>query len=285
MTGKKFMTKQGEALLRPVEAGDIDALIELNNQCFPAMVEQNIIWNRAQLKNHLRLFPDGQLLVEIRGRPVAAVASLIVHMGTDPYRAHTYAGITDGGYFHNHDPQGDTLYGADVYVHPDFRRLGLGHELYQARRELCVRLHLRRILAGGRLDGYAEHAAELSPEQYVDAVETGRLKDAVLTFQLGEAFVVRGVLRNYIRDPKSKNAATLIEWINPGYQPNREDQRKVRVAAVQYQVRRIRDFSEFAEQIEYFVETAFDQSSNALQRLLGIIATGSNFQPGTACAL
>ncbi len=258
MTLKKFMTKKGEATLRLVEEADIPALIALNKKCFPTMAEHNVVWNAAQLQNHLRLFPEGQMLIEIERQPVAAVATLIVHLGTDPYRPHTYAGITDGGYFHNHDPQGDTLYGADVYVHPDFRGMGLGHELYQARRDLCVRLKLRRILAGGRVQGYADHASTLTPEQYVEAVESGKLTDSVLNFQLREGFVVRGVLRNYIRDPRSRNVATLIEWNNPEYEPTRDLQRKVRVAAVQYQVRRIRDFQEFAEQIEYFVGTAVE---------------------------
>src|SRR6187399_1893272 len=258
MSRRQFETSKGTATLRLIESSDLGALIQLNKQCFPEQAEQNVVWNRAQLENHLRLFPEGQLLIEIDGRPVAAIASLIVHMGADPYRLHTYAGITDGGYFHNHDPQGDTLYGADVYAHPDYRGLRLGHELYQARRELCERLNLRRILAGGRMHGYAKHANSLTPEQYVDAVERGTLKDSVLGFQLHEGFVVRGVLRNYIRDPQSKNAATLIEWSNPNYKPTHDRNQKVRVAAVQYQVRRIRDFQEFAEQIEYFVETAFE---------------------------
>jgi len=255
---RQFETAKGLATLRLVESSDLGALIQLNKQCFPELAEQNVIWNRAQLQNHLRLFPEGQILIEIDGRLVGAIASLIVHMGTDPYRAHTYAGITDGGYFHNHDPQGDTLYGADVYVHPDYRGLRFGHELYQARRELCIRLNLRRILAGGRMHGYARYASSLTPEEYVDAVEAGRLQDSVLGFQLREGFVVRSVLRNYIRDPQSRNAATLIEWSNPEYQPVQDRQRKVRVASVQYQVRRIREFGEFAEQVEYFVETAFN---------------------------
>ena len=76
-------------------------------------------------------------------------------------------GITDGGYFHNHDPGGDTLYGADVYVDPDCQGKGVGGALYEARRRLCKQLNLRRILAGGRLSGYAEHEATLTPEEYV----------------------------------------------------------------------------------------------------------------------
>lgn len=259
MLPKPLQTQRGEMLLRLIEGDDVDALIELNSRCFPTMTEENVVWNRAQLHNHLRLFPEGQILIEYEGRPVAAVSSLIVRLGLDPYRPHTYAGITDGGFFHNHDPQGDTLYGADVYVDPDLQGLGLGHYLYEARRELCRRLNLRRIVAGGRIQGYAEVAHELTPEEYVEEVQKDKRRDPVLSFQLREGFVVRGLLRNYIRDPLSRNCATLIEWLNPDYEPKAEDRgMKVRVAAVQYKVRRIRDFDDFAEQIAYFVETAAD---------------------------
>ncbi len=259
MLPQTFQTVHGEATLRLATRQDIETLIELNRTCFPLMNEENVVWNRGQLLNHQRLFPEGQIVVEIAGKLVGAVASLIVDLGVDHYRVHTYAGITDGGFFHNHDPQGDTLYGADVYVHPELRRAGIAHQLYEARRSLCRRLNLRRILAGGRIDGYSDHAAQLTPEEYVEKVETGELRDSVLGFQLHEGFVVRGVLRNYIRDPRSRNCATLIEWLNPDFRPHADTSTsKVRVAAVQYRVRGISSFEEFAEQIEYFVQTACD---------------------------
>lgn len=261
---RQFCTSKGEAVLRLAEKSDVDELVRLNKLCFPDPAEQNVVWTRPQLENHLRLFPAGQHVVEVAGSIVGASACLIVDMGTDPYRTHTYAGITDGGYFHNHDAQGDTLYAADIYVHPEYRRLGIARELYRARRDLCTRLNLRRILAGARLDGYAAHCGgagnerKLTPEEYVEAVENGTITDAVFGLHLREDMVARSVLRNYVRDPKSKNTATLVEWLNAAYRPMSEDDQKVRVAAVQYQVRRIRDFDDFAEQVEYFVKTAVE---------------------------
>jgi predicted amidohydrolase/ribosomal protein S18 acetylase RimI-like enzyme len=256
MHPRKFATRQGEATLRQAELSDLDGLIELNKRCFPTPLEESVIWNRAQLRNHLRVFPDGQFVVERGGRLIGAAHSLIISLGSDPYRPHTYSGVTDGGYFHNHDPEGDTLYGVDVYVEPAARRQGIGHELYAARRAACKHMNLRRILAGGRIHGFVDHP-DLSPEQYVRKVETGELNDLVLSFQLREGFVVRGVLRNYVRDPRSRNNAILIEWLNPEHvaQPS-VGARKVRVAAVQHQVRRTPNFQAFAEQLEYFVEAA-----------------------------
>jgi predicted amidohydrolase/GNAT superfamily N-acetyltransferase len=252
-----FDTPGGPATLRLARVEDVPTLIALNKRCFPSMAEHNVVWNKGQLTNHIRLFPEGQIVVERDGVLLGACASLIVRMGTDDYRPHTYSGITDGGYFHSHDPEGDTLYGADVYVDPDARGTGAGHQLYEARRRLCRQRNLRRIVAGGRLHGYLHHAAEMTPAQYIRAVETGEIRDLVLSFQLREGFIVRGLLRNYIIDPNSKNHATFIEWTNPDYEPQDESAlRKVRVAAVQYQVRKVASFEEFAEQITYFVTTA-----------------------------
>ncbi|WP_269524126.1 bifunctional GNAT family N-acetyltransferase/carbon-nitrogen hydrolase family protein [Coraliomargarita parva] len=243
--------------LRQVEVDDLPTLIALNKKAFPLMAEENVVWSERQLRNHLKVFPEGQIVAEIDGRIVGAVSSLVIASGRDPYRAHTYAGITDGGYFHNHDPQGDTLYGADVYVDPDFQGRGIGAALYEARRRLCRQLNLRRILAGGRLAGYHPHADTLSPEAYANKVKDGELKDGVLGFQLRHGFVLRGVLHNYITDPMSHNNASLIEWLNPDYKEH-EASSKVRIACVQYQVRKIDSFADFANQVEYFVETAAD---------------------------
>lgn len=250
--------KKSVVRYREATPADIPELIALNKACFRTMAEHDAEWSPEQLLNHLRVFPQGQIVAETDGRIVGAIASLIVDLGSDPYRPHTYYGITDGGFFHNHDPMGDTLYGADVYVHPDAQGLGVGSDLYAQRRRICQTLNLRRIIAGGRIPGYGEVSEQLSPEEYVKEVEEEKREDPVLSFQLSQGFVVRSVLRDYINDPRSKDLATLIEWLNPEYRPAPSQDGKVRVACVQYQVRTIDTFSAFAEQVEYFVETASD---------------------------
>jgi predicted amidohydrolase/ribosomal protein S18 acetylase RimI-like enzyme len=252
-----YQSKAGPVMIRQVEREDIQNLIALNKKAFPLMAEENVVWSERQLQNHLKVFPTGQLVAIVDEQIVGAVASLIIQSSRDPYRAHTYAGITDGGYFHNHDPQGDTLYGADVYVDPACQGRGIGSALYEARRRLCKQLNLRRILAGGRISGYAQHEQELRPEAYIQKVKDGEIHDNVLSFQIKQGFAVRGILRNYIVDPMSHNLASLIEWLNPDYTPQ-EVSTKVRIACVQYKVRKINTFQDFANQVEYFVETAAD---------------------------
>jgi predicted amidohydrolase/GNAT superfamily N-acetyltransferase len=259
-----FKTSKGDTfLLRSATTADLQPLVTLNKLCYPVLAEENVVWKESHLRNHLAVFPEGQIVAESGGQLIGAVASLIVNVGRDPLRPHTYTGMTDGGYFHNHDRQGDTLYGADVYVHPDYRGRGVGAALYEARRHLCRELNLRRILAGGRLWNYSEHASKMSPEEYVAKVEAGELRDLVLSFQLREGFAVRGVLKNYLNDPKSLNSASLVEWLNPDYKPpEAATEPKVRVSCVQYQMRRVASFDEFAAQVKYFTEIAADYRSD-----------------------
>ncbi|MCW5555856.1 MAG: bifunctional GNAT family N-acetyltransferase/carbon-nitrogen hydrolase family protein [Verrucomicrobiae bacterium] len=248
--------------VREASRQDIPALVELNRASYPTMAEENVVWGESHLLSHLRIFPQGQLVAEANGKVLGAAASLIVNLGPDPLRLHTWSGITDSGYFTNHDPRGDTLYGADVYVHPEARSQGVGAALYEARRQLCRRLNLRRILAGGRLWNYHEHASQYSPEEYAQRVVAGEIRDLVLSFQLREGFVLRGVVPNYLRDKRSHNHASLIEWLNPEYKPPTEEARKVRVACVQYQMRRVASFAEFARQVTYFIDIASDYDSD-----------------------
>ncbi|MFP4352458.1 MAG: GNAT family N-acetyltransferase [Puniceicoccaceae bacterium] len=259
---QRHETADGLLVVRNSEPSDIPGWIAVCRKVYPGFAAAGFMWTAEQLANHQAVFPDGQILAELDGRIVGAVASLMVDMGTDPYRQHTYAGITDGGYFHNHDPRGDTLYGAEVFVDPDVQGRGIGAMLYQARRDLCQKLNLRRILGGGRISGYAKVAGELTFEEYVREVENGVRQDPVLSFQMREGFVVRGILRNYMDDPGSGNAATLIEWLNPDFKPVSGEGGKMRVSCVQYQVRSVENFDDFAGQVEYFVETAADYRSD-----------------------
>lgn len=250
--------KQVRVNVREATEADVPRLVELNEAAYPVLANENIVWGESHLRSHLRTFPQGQLVAERQGRILGAASSLIVDMGRDPLRPHTWAGITDSGYFTNHDPEADTLYGADVYVHPDSRGLGVGAALYEARRKLCRRLNKRRILAGGRLWNYSEHAEKMSPDEYAFRVAAGEYRDLVLSFQLREGFELRGVMPNYLRDPNSANHASLIEWLNPEYQAPPEGARKVRVACVQYQMRKVKSFQEFARGVNYFIDVAAD---------------------------
>ncbi len=93
--------------------------------------------------------------------------------------------------------------------------------LYEARKELVARLNLRRMIAGGRLFNYSEYADRMSPYEYAGKVMKGELKDPVLSFELDSGFRFIKILPNYMKDSRSLNYASFIEWLNPRYQQNR----------------------------------------------------------------
>jgi predicted amidohydrolase/GNAT superfamily N-acetyltransferase len=255
---------QGRVLVRQARAEDVPGLIELNRAAYPTLAEDNVVWGRSHLLSHQRVFPQGQIVAELDGKIVGGSAALIVDLGRDPLRHHTWSGITDSGYFYNHTSQGDTLYGADVCVHPEHRCRGIGRMIYDARKELVKRLNLRRILLGGRLYNYHLYADRYTPHEYAQRVINGEISDPVLHFQVREGFVLRGILPNYLRDPLSKNNASLLEWLNPDYKARPSSARKVRVACVQYQMRKVKSFKEFAQQVKYFTGVAADYDCDFL---------------------
>lgn len=235
---------------------DVDAIVALNERCYPDPREADAVWRRRHVESHLRSFADGQFVVVQDEDVVASATSLMVSLGRDPYRDHTWVGMTDDGMLHNHDPFGDTLYGVDINVHPEHRRKGLAGLLYEARKALCTRLNIRRMVVGGRLAGYRDHADEMTAAEYAEQVAAGQLADPVLTMQLRNGFTLRKVMPHYVRDPQSLDHGTFLEWLNPRYRFRPKQNRSIRVSCVQYHMRKISDFDGFAQQVGYFVDVA-----------------------------
>ncbi|HEX9427969.1 MAG TPA: hypothetical protein VGA64_09280, partial [Candidatus Polarisedimenticolia bacterium] len=102
-----------------------------------------------------------------------------------------------------------------VMVDPDLHGHGIGSRLYEARRDLVRRKHLRRIRAGARLRGYHLHADRMSAEEYAFRVAQGVLWDPTVSFQLRHGFHILAVVPGYLRhDRESLGFAAVIEWMN-----------------------------------------------------------------------
>lgn len=217
-------------------------------------------WAQDQYNALLKKFPEGQICIEDNGEVVAAALAIIVDYSKFGDK-HTYAKITGNGKFDTHDPEGDTLYGVDVFVDPEYRSLRLGRRLYDARKELCENLNLRAMVAGGRIPGYAAYANEMTPAKYVEMVRNKELVDPILTFQLSNEFYVRKIIRGYLPyDSESKAYATLLEWINVYYDEEFDKlignpKSNVRIGIVQWQMRATKSLEDFFQQIEFFVDT------------------------------
>ena len=205
-----------EVTIRNIRLDDIDKVLRLQEVSFADMASYGMVWPASYLKKHVHIFPEGQLCAEINGEIVASASSLIVTLKPQ-YSEHTWQDITGYGLFTTHDPKGDTLYGADISTHPKFQRKGIGTMLYNVRKNLVIRMNLRRIVIGGRLFNYFKYANELSALEYSRKVIEREIEDPVLLFQLKNGFKFIKVLRNYLYDRSSMNYANFLEWLNPDY--------------------------------------------------------------------
>jgi predicted amidohydrolase/ribosomal protein S18 acetylase RimI-like enzyme len=244
-------------VLRQLRRADFKAIHGIMEKVYSNMEGA---WSQDEYNALLKKFPEGQICIEDNGQVVAAALAIIVDYSKFGDK-HTYAKITGNGKFDTHDSEGDTLYGVDVFVDPEYRSLRLGRRLYDARKELCESLNLRAMVAGGRIPGYAAYANEMTPAKYVEMVRNKELVDPILTFQLSNEFYVRKIIRGYLPyDSESKAYATLLEWINVYYDEEFDKlignpKSNVRIGIVQWQMRATKSLEDFFQQIEFFVDT------------------------------
>ncbi|TWT87684.1 (R)-stereoselective amidase [Pseudobythopirellula maris] len=249
--------------IRRWKKSDIPAIVACQRRAYPNLAAESL-QDERKFGMQLAAFPEGQYLAEWGGKVIGYCASLIVQVD-DGTPWHSYDEITGVGTFSTHDPAGDSLYGSDIAVDPSFRGQGVAKALYKRRRALMKRLNLRRMIAGGRLPGYAAVAKRMTAAEYVASVERGERKDPALSVHLKAGYQVHGVHYGYLSDAESMNYATLLEMPNAGFDPAkrmiagapiRRTVRKIRVCAGQYQLRPIETWDEFERQVEFFADTA-----------------------------
>jgi predicted amidohydrolase/GNAT superfamily N-acetyltransferase len=272
--------KNAGVSVRTMTADDIPQVMELQRCAFPRMPT----CPREKLESQVSIFPEGQhVAVDQTGRILGCSSSLIIDWD-DYSESANWSAITGQGTFQTHNPLGKTLYGADIAVDPAARRRGIGSLFYEARKALVKERGLKRLLTGGRIPGYEGVSDALSPREYVAEVVMGKRTDPTLSFQLANGFVVLDVVPGYIDDEASRGFATLLEWLNPTYVTSvsfqaREEHatvkelgeaalqeqlrpRRVRIAAMQYLLRPITCFEDFAAQVDFFVRSARGYRSN-----------------------
>ena len=109
------------------------------------------------------------------------------------------------------------MYGVETFVHPEYQSRGVGSQLMNARFEVLRALNLRGLVAGSLFIGYEKVAKRVTPEQYVADVVAGKRFDPNLSKQLRKGFAVRNLIPHYTEEPRTKDYAAAIVWLNPDY--------------------------------------------------------------------
>jgi predicted amidohydrolase/GNAT superfamily N-acetyltransferase len=226
----------------------------------------NAYWKEHQLQRLLEKFPEGQIVVKVNGKIAGCALSIIIN-STKFEEQHGYKEITGNYTFNTHTNRGDTLYGIDVFVMPDFRGLRIGRRMYDYRKELCERLNLKAIIFGGRIPNFHKYSEEMSPKEYIEKVRRKEIHDPVLNFQLSNDFHPVKVLKGYLEgDTASNEYAVLLKWNNIYYEkPNTKAgtiKKIVRIGIVQWQMRPYENIENILQQAEYFIDTLSDYKSD-----------------------
>ncbi len=251
-------------VIEKLQIKDYEEIVQTMKAAYPGW--GGGFWSLKATQTLIDIFSDGQFVIKADDKVVGCALSIIVDY--DRFEdEHTYKQITGSYQFSTHDPNGDILYGIEVFIHPDFRGFRLGRRLYDARKELCEHLNLKGIVFGGRLPGYLEYSAKFTPKEYIYKVKCKEIYDPVLSFQISNDFHVKKVLKGYMPDDvESKEFAALLQWDNIYYSPRSRKSytptNHVRLGLVQWQMRPYKNMDELFTQVEFFVDSVSGYKSD-----------------------
>ncbi len=216
-------------------------------------------WRETQIETLIDRFPEGQVVIKVNNQIAGSALSIIVDYSKID-RHHTYQEITGDFSFNTHNPNGDMLYGIDVFIKPEFRGLRLARRLYDYRKELCERLNLKGVAFGGRIPNYHKYSDKLSPKEYIDKVRKKEIHDPVFNFQISNDFHPSKILKSYLEgDDASNDYAVLLEWDNIYYEKEATSptiiKKVIRLGLIQWQMRAYKDLDELLQQVEFFVDS------------------------------
>lgn len=196
-----------EFTIRTMEEGDLAGVVALQAACFPPPFPEDHLWDAPTLAAHLSVFPEGQWVALREGKVIGSCSNARIPESRWATHMTWIAAVTDPE-MSGHDPHGEVLFGADISVHPEARRLGVGRALYRARFEYAA---ANGILygTGCRLPGL--RASGLDLEDYVARVCAGEMQDRTLTPLLRMGLQVARTCPDYMEDEESRNAAAILE--------------------------------------------------------------------------
>ena len=181
---------------RPEHAAQLG---ELQTIVFPTLAPEQRFEARHYLR-HISLFPEGQFCV-VDGDRVVGMTSTIRMDFDFAHPDHTFADVIQGGWLTSHDPNGRWLYGADIGVHPEYRRRGIARMLYKARHQTVRVLGLAGQVTVGMPSGYGAVKDQMTAQHYYDELVAGTRSDPTISAQRRLGFELKTLVADYIDDP------------------------------------------------------------------------------------
>ena len=194
-------------VIRLAKEEDAIQMEYVQSKCFPTLHESELL-GRNHFANHVKVFTEGQIVVEKDGLIVASASSFRCNF---PEHDSTFLDETDNLWITNVQiPNGEWMYGIDMGVLPEYRGLGLSKEMYNARNEVCAALGLTGQIIAGMTIGYSNVKDQMTIEDYCKSVMNDALIDPTITPQRSAGFRWIRPLYNYINDAEAGFASILM---------------------------------------------------------------------------
>lgn len=202
-------TKDGKYTIRTATLADVTQMQEVQTICFPTLAPDELL-SKEHFANHLRVFPEGQLVVTDNDKVIASSSTLRINF---PKLGHTFMEVTDNLWISNtHLPDGEWLYQFDIGVLPAYRGLKLSTELYNAQQELVKQLGMKGQVLVGMTIGYGKYKDRYSIQEYCEKLKNNELTDPTITPQRKAGFQWIQPIFNYLDDPTAGNCSILMAW-------------------------------------------------------------------------
>ncbi len=195
---------------RILTTDDCQQVANLLELCFPSMVPDGV-YSTEDLEEIAETFPEGTILALDGDKVVGMGTGMFVNIEFDEM-PDTETQVTYPNFRPYHDPDGDYYYGADFCVHPDYRRRGIGSNIYIRRKAVVTSNNKKGFVAAAVLPGFAEHKDSMDVHTYVNKVIAGELFDSTLSMQIKNGFRVIKLMHEFYEYEKSDNWSALILW-------------------------------------------------------------------------
>ncbi len=192
-----------------------EAISELHGLVYPNLVPR-WVFKPHHLQQHIDQFPEGQFVALDGEKVVGFTATYRTTLAPEDDPLHDWYATVGGFSLTSHHPDGEWVYGAELGVHPDYRKRGIATALYDARFDMIRRLKLKGYYSVGLLVGYHKHQTDLTLQEYAAKVMRRELTDPTLTMQMNRGFRPLKLVENYIGEsiPGITGAGVLIVWEN-----------------------------------------------------------------------
>ena len=200
-------TKDGTYCIRNASPADVVQMERIQEICFPTLATHERL-SAAHYSNHIRVFPEGQLVITDGEKIIASSGTLkIPYPGLD----HTFMEVTDNLWIAGtHVADGDWLYQFDMGVLPAYRGLRLSAELYEAHQDLVRALGMKGQITVGMTIGYERYKDQFSIHTYCEKLKNNELTDPTVTPQRKAGFHWVAPIFNYLDDPAAGNCSIMM---------------------------------------------------------------------------